>query len=86
MIFPIDKRAKPVIFSGQSNSIPFGNRTAIPTKEIAMQIEMTTSEELSRHEYHTVETGRVYHAPGRVLIVTADDAALLIETEAHQDK
>ena len=46
-----------------------------------MEIRLTDTEELSRHEYHTVEPGRVYYCPGRVLVVQADESALLILTD-----
>ena len=42
-----------------------------------MKIVATDSSELANHEYRSLEPG-LYHAPGRVLIVTDDDSALLI--------
>ena len=47
-----------------------------------MQIVATDSGELSNFEYHVVEEGRIYHAPGRVVIVDpTTERAILIELD-----
>lgn len=45
-----------------------------------MEIRLTDSGELSNYEYHIIKKGRVYYAPGRLLIVEDDDKAILILT------
>ncbi len=45
-----------------------------------MQIVPTDSSELANHPYQELEPG-MYHCAGRLVIVTGDDAALLIIME-----
>jgi len=51
-----------------------------------MHIELSDSTELTRHDYHAIEPGRLYKAPGRVLILEDDDHALLIIQTAPSPK
>ena len=43
-----------------------------------MQIELTSSDEIANDNYRPVEPGRVYYAPGKLLIVDDADQAILI--------
>lgn len=51
-----------------------------------MQIVLTDSSELADHPYTEIEPGRVYHAPGRLVIIQSGpgDSAMLILTEPAQ--
>lgn len=48
-----------------------------------MQIELADSSELANHPYTEIEPGKLYKAPGRVLILEDDDHALLIIQTDH---
>ena len=58
--------------------MPPGNRGRNQGERDTMQIELTSSDEIANDNYRPVEPGRVYYAPGKLLIVDDADQAILI--------